>query len=60
MCNQRMQTHYLLLLSAWKYVCVHRLTLEMLNSTLWQRYVSYSTNSTGCTKRSQSDCDIFD
>ena len=47
MCNQRMQTHYLLLLSAWKYVYVHRLTLEMLNSTLWQRYVSYSTNSTG-------------
>ena len=29
MCNQRVQTHYLLLLSAWKYVCVHRLTLEM-------------------------------
>ena len=48
MCSQRVQTHYLLLLSAWKYVCVHRLTLEMLNSTLWQSYVSFQENSTGC------------
>ena len=54
MCSQRVQTHYLFLLSAWKYVCVHRLTVGILNSTLFKQI------QPDVTKRSQSDCGILD
>ena len=60
MCNQRVQTHYLLLLSAWKYVCIHRLTLGMLNSTLGKDSQVIQQIQPDVTKRSQSDCGIFD